>query len=82
VNIVLDKRKRNKLLNTLDNNVDPKNLRRSTRISSQKPKVSKKTSQLPSDVAVPSVLGIDLDDLPGEVPVMRRDIYGRPLPQW
>jgi hypothetical protein len=83
VNIVLDKRKRNKLLNTLDNNVEePKNLRRSTRISSQKPKVSKKTSQLPRAVAVPSVLGIDLDDLPGEVPVMRRDIYGRPLPQW
>jgi hypothetical protein len=82
VNIVLDKRKRNKLLNTLDNNVDPKNLRRSTRISSQEPKVSKKTSQLPRAVAVPSVLGIDLDDLPGEVPVMRRDIYGRPLPQW
>jgi hypothetical protein len=83
VNIVLDKRKRNKLLNTLDNNVEePKNLRRSTRISSQEPKVSKKTSQLPRAVAVPSVLGIDLDDLPGEVPVMRRDIYGRPLPQW
>jgi hypothetical protein len=83
VNIVLDKRKRNKLLNTLDNNVEEsKNLRRSTRISSQKPKVSKKTSHLPRAVAVPSVLGIDLDDLPGEVPVMRRDIYGRPLPQW
>jgi hypothetical protein len=32
-NIVLDKRKRNKLLNTLDNNVDPENLRRSSRIS-------------------------------------------------
>jgi hypothetical protein len=30
-NIVLDKRKRNKLLNTLDNNVEPENLRRSSR---------------------------------------------------
>jgi hypothetical protein len=37
VNIVLDKRKRNKLLNTLDNNVEPKNLRRTSRITSRAP---------------------------------------------
>jgi hypothetical protein len=36
-NIVLDKRKRNKLLNTLDNNIeDPKNLRRSSRLKASR----------------------------------------------
>jgi len=74
-NIVLDKRKRNKLLNTLNNNVEePKAVRRSSRIAS-----------VPRAVAPAQPVAheaIDLDHLPGAVPVMRKDIYGRPLRQW
>jgi hypothetical protein len=74
-NIVLDKRKRNKLLNTLNNNVEePKAVRRSSRIAS-----------VPRDVAPAQPAAheaIDLDHLPGAVPGMRFDIYGRPLRQW
>jgi hypothetical protein len=51
VNIVLDKRKRNKLLNTLDNNVEPKNLRRSSRISSRAP-VAPAQPKIPSAIAI------------------------------
>ena len=73
-NIVLDKRKRNKLLNTLNNNVEePKAVRRSSRISSRE--------HIPPEQPV-SKRVIDLDHIPGEVPVMRKDIYGRPLRQW
>ena len=73
-NIVLDKRKRNKLLNTLNNNVEePKAVRRSSRIISREP--------VPPEQPV-SKRAIDLDHLPGAVPVMRKDIYGRPLRQW
>ena len=73
-NIVLDKRKRNKLLNTLDNNVEePKVVRRSSRI----------VSRAPVPPAQPAAHeAIDLDHLPGAVPGMRFDIYGRPLRQW
>ena len=83
-NIVLDKRKRNKLLNTLessrslapasDNKIEePKTVRRSSRISSRE--------HIPPEQPV-SKRVIDLDHLPGAVPVMRKDIYGRPLRQW
>jgi len=73
-NIVLDKRRRDILLNTLDNKVEePKTVRRSSRISSREP--------VPSEQPV-SKRAIDLDHLPGTVPVMRKDIYGRPLLQW
>jgi hypothetical protein len=51
VNIVLDKRKRNKLLNTLDNNVEPKNLRRSTRIASRAP-VAPAQPKIPSAIPI------------------------------
>jgi len=74
-NIVLDKRKRNKLLNTLNNNVEePKAVRRSSRIASVPRAVA------PAQPA--SHEAIDLDHLPGAVPGMRFDIYGRPLRQW
>ena len=83
-NIVLDKRRRDILLNTLessrslapasDNKIEePKTVRRSSRISSREP--------VPSEQPV-SKRAIDLDHLPGAVPVMRKDIYGRPLRQW
>ena len=70
-NIVLDKRKRNMLLNSLNNNIEePKNLRRSSR-------------RAPVPPAQPAAHeAIDLDHLPGAVPGMRFDIYGRPLRQW
>jgi hypothetical protein len=51
VNIVLDKRKRNKLLNTLDNNVESNNLRRSSRIASRAPVV-------PAQPKIPSAIPI------------------------
>jgi hypothetical protein len=52
VNIVLDKRKRNKLLNTLDNNVEePKNLRRSSRIASRAP-VAPAQPKIPSAIPI------------------------------
>jgi hypothetical protein len=52
VNIVLDKRKRNKLLNTLDNNVEePKNLRRSSRIASRAP-VAPVQPKIPSAIPI------------------------------
>ena len=74
-NIVLDKRKRNKLLNTLDNKVEePKAVRRSSRIASVPRAVA------PAQPAAHEA--IDLDHLPGAVPGMRFDIYGRPLRQW
>jgi hypothetical protein len=74
-NIVLDKRKRNKLLNTLNNNVEePKAVRRSSRIASVPRAV------VPAQPAAHEA--IDLDHLPGAVPGMRFDIYGRPLRQW
>ena len=74
-NIVLDKRKRNKLLNTLNNNVEePKVVRRSSRIASAPRAVA------PAQPAAHEA--IDLDHLPGAVPGMRFDIYGRPLRQW
>jgi hypothetical protein len=74
-NIVLDKRKRNKLLNTLNNNVEePKAVRRSSRIASVPRAVA------PAQPAAHEA--IDLDHLPGAVPGMRFDIYGRPLRQW
>ena len=74
-NIVLDKRKRNKLLNTLNNNVEePKVVRRSSRIASVPRAVA------PAQPAAHEA--IDLDHLPGAVPGMRFDIYGRPLRQW
>ena len=74
-NIVLDKRKRNKLLNTLNNNVEePKAVRRSSRIASVPRAVA------PAQPAAQEA--IDLDHLPGAVPGMRFDIYGRPLRQW
>jgi len=74
-NIVLDKRKRNKLLNTLDNKVEePKAVRRSSRIASVPRAVAPAQPAAHED--------IDLDHLPGAVPVMRFDIYGRPLRQW
>jgi hypothetical protein len=74
-NIVLDKRKRNKLLNTLDNKVEePKAVRRSSRIASAPRAVA------PAQPAAHEP--IDLDHLPGAVPGMRFDIYGRPLRQW
>ena len=73
-NIVLDKRRRDILLNTLDNKVEePKTVRRSSRISSRE--------HIPPEQPV-SKRAIDLDHLPGVVPVMRKDIYGRPLRQW
>ena len=73
-NIVLDKRRRDILLNTLDNKVEePKTVRRSSRISSRE--------HIPPEQPV-SKRAIDLDHLPGAVPVMRKDIYGRPLRQW
>ena len=73
-NIVLDKRKRNKLLNTLDNKVEePKAVRRSSRIVSR-------VHVPPAQPAAHEA--IDLDHLPGAVPGMRFDIYGRPLRQW
>ena len=74
-NIVLDKRRRDKLLNTLNNNVEePKVVRRSSRIASAPRAVA------PAQPAAHEA--IDLDHLPGAVPVMRKDIYGRPLRQW
>ena len=74
-NIVLDKRKRNKLLNTLNNNVEEaKAVRRSSRIASVPRAVA------PAQPAAHEA--IDLDHLPGAVPGMRFDIYGRPLRQW
>ena len=74
-NIVLDKRKRNKLLNTLNNNVEePKAVRRSSRIASVPRAVA------PAQPAAHEA--IDVDHLPGAVPGMRFDIYGRPLRQW
>ena len=59
------------LLNSLNNNIEePKNLRRSSR-------------RAPVPPAQPAVHeAIDLDHLPGAVPNMRFDIYGRPLRQW
>jgi len=73
-NIVLDKRRRDILLNTLDNKIEePKTVRRSSRISSRE--------HIPPEQPV-SKRAIDLDHLPGAVPVMRKDIYGRPLRQW
>ena len=73
-NIVLDKRRRDILLNTLDNKIEePKAVRRSSRISSRE--------HIPPEQPV-SKRAIDLDHLPGAVPSMRFDIYGRPLRQW
>ena len=73
-NIVSNKRIRNILLNTLDNKIEePKVVRRSSRISSRE--------HIPPEQPV-SKRAIDLDHLPGAVPVMRKDIYGRPLRQW
>ena len=73
-NIVFDKTRRDILLNTLDNKIEePKTVRRSSRIISREP--------VPPEQPV-SKRAIDLDHLPGAVPVMRKDIYGRPLRQW
>ncbi len=73
-NIVLNKRRRDILLNTLDNNIETKTVRRSSRIASVPRSVA------PVQPAAKRV--IDFDHLPGAVPVMRFDIYGRPLRQW
>ena len=73
-NIVFDKTRRDILLNTLDNKIEePKVVRRSSRISSRE--------HIPPEQPV-SKRAIDLDHLPGAVPGMRFDIYGRPLRQW
>ena len=73
-NIVFDKTRRDILLNTLDNKIEePKTVRRSSRIISRE--------HVPPGQPV-SKRAIDLDHLPGAVPVMRKDIYGRPLRQW
>ena len=73
-NIVLNKRRRDILLNTLDNNIETKTVRRSSRIASAPRAVA------PAQPVAHEA--IDFDHLPGAVPGMRKDIYGRPLRQW